>query len=135
MEHEEVTAMPRWGRYGGEMLMATGALHTVVGLWLFREPLNAIRRDGFIDTVLPHEDRELAFWFMIGGAGLLMTGQLASWTQRRTGTLPPALGWSLLGTSAVGAALMPRSGFWLMIPQALLILRRSNREARCPEAA
>ncbi len=56
-----------------------------------------------------------------------MPGQLAHWAQRRTGTLPPALGWGLLGLSAAGAVLMPVSGFWLVIPQAPLALALSRR--------
>jgi hypothetical protein len=122
-------------RYTGEMLVTTGLLHTAVGGTLYHKQLTEIAGAGLIASVEPHRDRETAFWFLMTGAGLMTTGQLARWTHARTGTLPAALGWNLLATSAVGALLMPVSGFWLMIPQALLVLAgaRMRRVSKHPE--
>jgi Family of unknown function (DUF6463) len=36
--------------------------------------------------------------------------------------LPPFLGWSLLALGVGGVILMPASGFWLALPQAVLML-------------
>ncbi len=109
-------------RYSGNLLIATGILHTAVGIGEGRARLAAIAGEGFIDTVDTHPDRQSLFWYLLSGTWVVTTGQLAHWTHRRTGKLPARLGWTLLTTSAIGAALLPKSGFWLGIPQGLLII-------------
>lgn len=109
-------------RYSGGILIATGILHAAIGIGEGRTQLAAIAREGFIDTIEPHKDRFGLLWFLFSGAGLIATGQLARWTRQRTGTLPAALGLNLLATSVLGAGLLPKSGFWLLIPQGLLII-------------
>jgi hypothetical protein len=111
------------------MLIATGILHTAVGIFEGRTQLAAMAREGFIDTIDPHPDRQRLLWFLISGAGLVISGQLASWTHRGTGTLPATMGWNLLATSVIGATLLPRSGFWLIIPQGLLIIAGARDRA------
>lgn len=114
--------MREWDRHSGALLVGTGALHTLVGVAAFRRQLAGIRRDGYWNTMDTHQDRQSAFWFLYSGLGLIFTGQVASWARRETGRLPRSLGWSLLAASAAGVVLMPVSGFWLVIPQALLLL-------------
>jgi hypothetical protein len=70
----------------------------------------------------PNYDREAVFWFLLVGLLLFVLGQLVQWTQEKTGALPDALGWWLLGMSIVGGVMMPASGFWLILPQAAYIL-------------
>lgn len=116
-------------RHSGRMLIATAILHTAIGIAEGHAQLAAVAREGFVDAIDPHPDRHGLFWFLVTGAGLVTTGQLAGWTHRRTGTLPAALGWNLLAASTVGAALLPRSGFWLIIPQGLLIIAAARDRA------
>jgi len=116
----------------GELLMATGVLHTLVGLRAFRAPLAAIGRDGVVGAVARAPERRLAFWFLFVGLLTIQMGGLTRWAQRRTGTLPAFHGRALLGLSVLGALLMPRSGFWLLLPQAalaLLVARRAETPA------
>jgi hypothetical protein len=113
-------------RFTGQILMLIGVLHTLVGLLTYASPLVDIARDKVFNAVGPHTDRQAAVWFLMTGAALLLSGYLTHWTQRRTGTLPAALGWSLLAIAAVGLVLMPISGFWLIVPAAVLALAASR---------
>ncbi len=120
----------RW--FVGQLLMATGVLHLVSGFVFYPGPLFAIAGDGFLNAVEPDVafstfDREAAFWYMIFGVMLLMLGGLTHWAQAQTGTLPAFLGWSLLALGVVGVILMPASGFWLALPQAVLMLAVARR--------
>jgi len=109
-------------RYAGELLMATGVLHTLVGLRAFRAPLAAIGRDGVVDAVARAPERRLTVWFLLFGLSTIQIGGLTRWVYRHTGTLPAFHGRALLGISGLGVLLMPRSGFWLVLPQAALAL-------------
>lgn len=108
----------------GILLMATAALHTVVGIVIFYQPMLDMLRAGLFNTVVPpYYDRGLATWFIFFGALLWMLGQLVHWVEKKYGELPHALGWGLLSMGIVGIIFMPDSGFWLVLPQAALILR------------
>ena len=112
-------------RLNGPLLMATAVLDLLYVLVFHSRQLAAIAQGGFFDAVElnpPQFDRETAFWHMIFGVTLLMLGALTHWAQARTGTLPAFLGWSLLALGMAGVILMPLSGFWLLLPQAVLIL-------------
>jgi hypothetical protein len=109
-------------RFTGQTLMLVGALHILAGLLSQRGPLAGIARDGVFNAVGSHTDRQAAVWFLVTGVALLLFGYLAHWTQRQAGTLPVALGWSLLAIAGAGLVLMPLSGFWLIIPAAVLAL-------------
>lgn len=119
-------------RLCGPLLMATGVLDLMyVAAFHFRQ-LAAIAGDGFFGAVEldPSQlDRETAFWHLTFGAMVVILGGLVHWAQSRTGTLPAFLGWSLLALGLSGAILVPVSGFWLVLPQAALILAVSRRGA------
>jgi len=104
----------------GDALATVGVLHTTVGLAKYRKALWEIVRDGVIDTIEDDPDREAAVWFLTCGASLILMGFLARWTQRQTGTLPFFVGPMLFGIGAVGATLMPRSGFWALFVAGIL---------------
>ncbi len=114
-------------RFTGHSLLAVGILHTLGGLLAFITSLGAIARDGFVNAVDPHPDRQAAFWVLLSGVLLMTLGHGTRWAQQRTGTLPPALGWALLAVAAAGAILMPFSGFWLLFPPALLVLAAARQ--------
>lgn len=119
-------------RLSGPLLMATGVLDLLyVFVFHFRQ-LAAIAGDGFFGAVEldPSQlDREVAFWHLTFGAMVVILGGLVHWTQSRTGTLPAFLGWSLLALGLFGAILVPVSGLWLVLPQAVMMLVVARREA------
>lgn len=119
-------------RLCGPLLVATGVLDLLVCLIIYPEQLAAVARDGFLDAVEPDGfasafDREAAFWHVIFGGTILILGGLVHWAQARTGTLPAFLGWSLMVLGVVGVILMPVSGFWAVLPQAVLVLAVARR--------
>ena len=113
----------------GTLITAVGAGHTAIGLVGYRSVLAAMVREGLVDSVRDVPRRGEALWFLTSGAGLVMTGRLASFAEQRTGTLPPSTGALLLGIGALGGAVLPRSGFWLLIPVGAAALRTARGEA------
>lgn len=123
-------------RLSGPLLMTTGVLDLLYVFVFHVRQFAAIAQDGLFGAVelTPAQlDRETAFWHLTFGATVLILGALIHWAQIRTGTLPTFLGWSLLALGTVGAILVPVSGFWLVLPQAVLMLlvaRRGDRGTR-----
>ncbi|MCE5173485.1 DUF6463 family protein [Paenibacillus profundus] len=72
-----------------------------------------------------HANRAAAFWFLLFGLLLFMLARLMNWLIRVKGTdVPKFIGVHLLALSLIGVFFMPVSGFWLIIPQAVIIIRR-----------
>lgn len=115
----------------GPVLVGIGGLHTAIGVFAFRPQLNAIVRDGVVDAVAPHQDRQTTFWFTLTGTTLMLWGANIRWMERQTGGVPPALPWQLLSVGSSGVVLMPRSGFWLLLGAALLAW--NSRGAAIPD--
>lgn len=121
-------------RKAARLLMAVGVLHVLGGLWVGREPLLRIFREGFFgeaDSALGNvpaaADKELLFWFVLWGVYTFVLGQLLSWMEQR-GQRPPAyLGWELIVINLIAAALMPKGGFWLVLIPSYLIIRESRQ--------
>ena len=121
------------GRLSGPLLMATGVLDLVYVLVFHARQLAVIAQDGFFGAVeiSPAQlDREVAFWHLAFGTTVLILGGLVSWAQARTGTLPAFLGWSLLVLGLFGVILVPASGFWAVLPQAVLVLVVARRGSK-----
>lgn len=112
----------------GELQLVIGTAHIALGVARFGPTLRAIARDGVIGVTQGDRERETAVWFLTSGAGLLLAGGLARWAQRRTGTVPAAYGAGLLGLGLAGAALIPRSGFWVVAANGLLALAASRAD-------
>jgi hypothetical protein len=119
-------------RLRGPLLIATGALNFLYVLVIHSGQLAAIAGDGFFNAVDPDVtlstfDRETAFWHLAFGTMVLILGGMVHWTQVRTGTLPAFLGWTLLALGLAGVVLMPVSGFWIVLPQAVLMVVVAGR--------
>ncbi|MCD4687389.1 MAG: DUF6463 family protein [Anaerolineae bacterium] len=117
--------------YAGQIIIATAFLHVLVGIAAFPGPLQNIINDGVFDAVGERDDRNAALWFLYNGALMFWLGITVRWSQAQTGSLPPALGWSMLWLSLLGTVLVPASGFWIMILIALLLIA----VARSPQPA
>ena len=108
----------------GKFFMATGILHILVGVMVFSAPLGDIMRDGiFIDAIgVEDYERATAFWFTLTGVFIFITGGLTQWIYDNTNTLPTFLGYSVVAIGVIGGLMIPVSGFWLVIPQGIMML-------------
>ena len=116
----------------GIMMAAVGVFHEAAGLLIYRAPLAEMLGAGLVNTVLPnldpaHHGRQAAFWFLVAGPVLVMLGALATWAERRAGTLPRWLGWSLLVLTIIGTATFPNSAFWALFVPAFILIRDTRR--------
>lgn len=130
-------------RLPARLLYVIAVGHVVVGIALFQEPLAAIWRDGVVNSIgspimagtdswlgtpQPQFDREAAFWFVLFGPCLWILGQAVQRAiELADSRLLRLLGWDLFAVGIVGAAIMPVSGFWLMIPFAPLLFGTASR--------
>lgn len=117
-------------RRAARLLMTIGCLHVLGGLWLGREYLARIGREGFfgeadssLAEIPSRTERELVFWFLLWGVFAFLLGQLLSWAETH-GKRPPAyFGWELVLISLAAAALAPKDGFWLVLIPAFMLTR------------
>jgi hypothetical protein len=116
-------------KYSGIFLLATGVLHSIVAVLLGIEDLLAIFRDGLLDAVGEDVSREFAFWFLICGIVIIFLGQvLHYYIKKEQKPAPLFLGYYLLALSVIGCIIVPVSGFWLFIPQAVIIIFAKRRK-------
>jgi hypothetical protein len=106
----------------GNLLIATGILHNVIGFVMGWGVLTEIVRSGFINSINNEMDRNAIFWFLFGGFAMILLGKLMQNCLDAGWILPKWLGVTLLALSLIGCMMMPVSGFWLVLPQALLIM-------------
>lgn len=114
--------------HSGTYLWVTGAIHTAVGLALGTEGWMPIVRDGLVNAVGDDIGRNYSFWFLVLGVFIIFAGLLMQRYIKDTGRpTPKSLGWFLLILAAVGCAMAPATGFWLFLPQALIIIFAPRR--------
>jgi len=107
----------------GIFLIATGIIHTIFGIIVGKYILFAILKSGIFDAIDIESSRELIFWFLICGVLIIALGHILHYyIQKEQKSAPKLLGYYLLGLSIIGCVVMPASGFWLFIPQSLIIL-------------
>ena len=114
----------RPARLSGYLLIITGSLHTLFGLVSGYPWLGEMVRDGVIGAADASTERQYLVWFLTSGVGLILMGVLALGYRE---ALSGGFGWGLLALSLVGVILLPTSGFWLLIPQALFVLVTASR--------
>ena len=109
----------------GHWLMFVAFGHTVVAGILFRPALMQIIKSGVFNTVGHNPAAQAAVWFLICGAVLALLAQAITALERcQQLAVLRKLGVGMLALCAVGLVLMPTSGFWLVVPAAIALLRR-----------
>jgi hypothetical protein len=124
--------MKAW-KQSGNFLMATGVIHNTVGLIMGWDTLKGIASDGFINTINTEMDRNAIFWFLFTGFLLMITGGYYQDQIKQTSrALPARQGYYLLILSVIGCLMMPVSGFWIVVPQAMIIIIANSRASVAP---
>ncbi len=122
--------MERTQAYGrrikvGTLLRLTGLLHQAVGLLVAGDLVVAALRDGYVGAFEVDAQRAVMFWYFVSGFFMLFAGRALAEIERER-PLPAGLGWWLLGIGVLGGLAIPLSGFWLAVPQGLLVLARAR---------
>ena len=104
-------------RWFGRSLIVIGALHASYGVITFHPALARIAAAWFWNA-LGDRDRQLAFWFVFGGAAMALIGTLVDAAERERRVLPRVFTLGLLVLAAVSVVLDPASGFWLVFAAA-----------------
>jgi hypothetical protein len=113
----------KWWKYSGILLIVSGIVHTIVGLVIRCDIYWEILKLGFINAIEPDFVRACAFWYLVCGIIVIILGQTLHYYIRQTKQQPPlSLGYWMLALSVFGCLAMPASGFWLFIPQSLIII-------------
>lgn len=121
--------MKLW-KYSGTLLTATGIIHTLYALFIGKAAFAAMWQAGLVNAAGKACDRHFALWFLICGIVLIFWGQtLQYYITREQKPAPAALGYSLLLFTAAGCIVIPVSGIWLFLPQALIIIVANKKNA------
>jgi hypothetical protein len=120
---KEVKKMKIW-KYSGIFLIATGIFHTIVAVVLGWKAFVEIIRNGLLINITSRDlTHEFALWFLICGVFIILLGQvLHLYIKREQKPAPLSFGYSLLVFAIFGCIVEPGSGFWLFLPQALIII-------------
>ncbi|MCZ4279848.1 DUF6463 family protein [Kiloniella laminariae] len=105
-------------RWVGRWIMAVALLHIAFTVVLFPEALKRIFAAGFFNSGLIDARIGNTVWFFLFGLPLFLAGYLIDQTERQRPPLPfQEIPLALLAMlSLLGIALLPSSGFWLLIP-------------------
>ena len=120
---KEVKKTGIW-KYSGILLIATGILHTIVAIAFGWKAFIEIIRDGLLINVTSRDcTHEIALWFFICGIFVILLGQVVHfYIKREQKPAPLSFGYCLLVFTIFGCIVEPGSGFWLFLPQALIII-------------
>jgi uncharacterized membrane protein HdeD (DUF308 family) len=120
--------MKLW-KYSGTFLTLTGVIHTIYAFFIGKETYWGMLKDGLFNLSGENYEQDFAFWFLVCGIILIFWGQtLQLYIEREQKPAPQSLGYSLLIFTLVGCFIMPASGFWLFLPQALIIVFSNRRQ-------
>jgi hypothetical protein len=114
--------MKLW-KQSGNFMIGTGIIHNAIGFFMMSEVLKDFLKEGFINTVNVQHDRNAVFWFLFSGFMMMFSGVLMNSFIKNTGNpVSRTIGWFLLLLTVTGCVMMPVSGFWIVVPQALIII-------------
>ena len=114
--------MKLW-KYSGTFLTATGIIHTIYALFIGKDAFSEMLRNGLVNSIGENYSQSFAFWFLICGVILILWGQtLQYYIRKEQKPAPVFLGYSILLLTIIGCIIEPASGFWLFLPQAIIII-------------
>ncbi len=111
-------------RWIGHWLIGTATIHTVFALVVYAEIWSKIISAGVWNTVGTDPEIGAAVLFLLWGLLYYVLGFTVDGLEKREiNPLPSSLGWGLLLNGIVAIVLIPESGFWLLFPPAIAIIR------------
>lgn len=114
----------------GNLLIAIGVLHNLIGFTMGWGVLSEIARSGFVNSINQEMDRNAIFWFLFCGFMLMIIGKMIQEKLQEDGRVPRWLGMSLLSLAGVGVVMMPLSGIWLVLPPAIMLLMPDKKRTQ-----
>ncbi len=122
-------------KYSGYYLVATGVIHSLIGLALGWNTLQAMHQDNwFASTIINDQmlfDREAIVWFLLSGFFWVLFGLMLQKALDDGFTPPTSLAWGFILIGMIAAILMPISGAYLFIIQGIILLmgiQKSNHK-------
>ena len=110
-------------KYSGIFLIVTGIIHSCAVGAMFSNVLWVMIKEGLLNSVGEDFTRGCAFWSFFFGIMLILLGYVMHYYVKKEQKPAPVFwGYWLLGLGVIGCIIMPVSGFWLVIPQAFIIL-------------
>jgi hypothetical protein len=120
----------------GLTLKGIAVVHTAFAVAVFRDTLVQFARDGIFNTVGDDPTKGAVAWFTLAGAFMFSTGLAVERLEAVQAAQPDAdvrfrgIGLFALATAAVGVALMPVSGFWLLVPPSVSMMLKDDKKDR-----
>lgn len=111
-------------RWIGRWMIGTAFIHTLFAIVVFWDTWLIIITNGVFNTV--QEDPVIAatVFFSLWGFVYLAFGIVIDALERNEQvSIPKSLGWGLLFNGLIGIVLTPASGFWLLFPPAIAVLK------------
>ena len=119
--------MKLW-KYSGRFLTATGVIHTIYALFIGNDAFSEMLRNGLVNSIGENYSQGFTFWFLICGVILILWGQtLQYYIRKEQKPAPVFLGYSILLLTIIGCIIEPASGFWLFLPQAIIIIYSNKK--------
>ena len=121
-------------KYSGYYLVATGVIHSLIGLALGWNTLQAMHQDNWFATTIINDqmlfDREAIVWFLLSGFFWVLFGLMLQ-KALDDGFIPPmSLAWGFILLGIVAAIIMPISGAYLFIIQGVILLLGCKSKVR-----
>lgn len=113
----------------GIWIIVVALMHTLFAFSFLGPEYEGIVSRGIIGSVNSTES-SLAAWFFLFGVFVFALGLIVLSLERNDIDFPKSGGLCLLLMVLLGAALMPKSGFWLLIPPLLVICVSKNEGAK-----
>lgn len=115
--------------WAGRAILAIAVLHTLFGLFTFSPAWSEMAQSGVWNSVTTAE-RAAAVWFGLTGLFMVPAGIAIDGLERRgAASVLRTVGACLLAICILGIAMMPASGFWLvLIPAIGLLLKKGHTQ-------
>ena len=114
-------------KYSGYYLIATGILHSAIGLALGWNTLLEMHQDNWLASTMAGDqilfDREAISWFLLSGIFWILFGLMLQKALEEGFVPPMSLAWGFILIGIIVAIIMPVSGAYLFIIQGIILMR------------